>query len=50
MAWLRFSRDPAATIVIDTSNVAFIAAAGYRALQGALVAPDGLWDPASPSS
>lgn len=45
MAWLRFSRDPAATIVIDTSNVAFIAAAGYRALQGALVGPNGLWDP-----
>ena len=45
MAWLRFSRGPAATIVIDTSDVDFIAAAGYRALQTALVGPDGLWDP-----
>jgi hypothetical protein len=45
MAWLRFSRGPAATIVIDTSDVDFIAAAGYRALQAALVGPDGLWDP-----
>jgi hypothetical protein len=45
MAWLRFSGDPATTIVIDTSNVDFIAAAGYRALQAALVGPNGLWDP-----
>jgi hypothetical protein len=45
MAWLRFSRGRAATIVIDTSDVDFIAAAGYRALKAALVGPDGLWDP-----
>jgi hypothetical protein len=45
MAWLRFSRGHASTIVIDTSDVDFIAAAGYRALQAALVGPDGLWDP-----
>jgi hypothetical protein len=31
--------------VIDTSDVAFIAAAGDRAVQAALVGPDGLWDP-----
>jgi hypothetical protein len=45
MAWLRFSSDPTTTIVIDTSDVDFIAAAGYRALQAALVGPNGLWDP-----
>jgi hypothetical protein len=45
MAWLRSSSGPAATIVIDTSDVDFVAAAGYRALQAALVRPDGLWDP-----
>jgi hypothetical protein len=38
-------RSHAATIVIDTSDVDFMAAAGYRALQAALVGPDGLWDP-----
>ena len=45
MAWLRFSRDPAATIVIDTSDLDFVAAAGYRALQAALVGPTGRQDP-----
>jgi anti-anti-sigma factor len=45
MAWLRFSRDPAATIVIDTRDLDFVAAAGYRALQAALVGPDGRKDP-----
>lgn len=45
MAWLRFSSEPATTIVIDTTDVDFIAAAGYRALQAALVGPNGLWDP-----
>ncbi len=45
MAWLRFSSCPATTIVIDTSDVDFIAAAGYRALRAALVGPNGLWDP-----
>jgi hypothetical protein len=45
MAWLRFGRGHASTIVIDTTDVDFIAAAGYRALQAALVGPDGLWDP-----
>jgi len=49
MAWLRVSSDPTTTIVIDTSDVDFIAAAGYRALQAALVGPNGLWDPVSPS-
>jgi hypothetical protein len=44
MAWLRISSGPATTIVIDTSDVDFIAAAGYRAVQAALVGPDGLWD------
>jgi hypothetical protein len=45
MAWLRLSSAPATTIVIDTSGVEFIAAAGYRALLAVLVRPDGLWDP-----
>jgi hypothetical protein len=45
LAWLRASRGAAATIVIDTSDVEFIAAAGYHALQAVLVRPDGLWDP-----
>jgi hypothetical protein len=45
MAWLRVSSGPGTTIVIDTSDVDFIAAAGYRALQAALVGPNGLWDP-----
>jgi hypothetical protein len=44
MAWLRFSSDPGTTIVIDTTCVAFIAAAGYRALEAARVGPNGLWD------
>jgi hypothetical protein len=45
MAWLRFRSCPATTILIDTSDVDFIAAAGYRALIAALVGPHGLWDP-----
>jgi hypothetical protein len=45
MAWLRFSGGPGAPILIDTSDVEFISAAGYRALQAALVGPNGLWDP-----
>jgi ABC-type transporter Mla MlaB component len=45
MAWLRACSGAATTIVIDTSGVDFIAAAGYHALQAALVRPDGLWDP-----
>jgi STAS domain len=45
MTWLRLSSGPATTIVIDTSDVDFVAAAGYRALQAALVGPNGLWDP-----
>ena len=45
MAWLRAGTRPRTTIVIDTTGVDFIAAAGYRALQAALVRPDGLWDP-----
>jgi anti-anti-sigma factor len=45
MAWLRFSSDPTTTIVIDTTDIEFIAAAGYRALQSALVGPNSLWDP-----
>jgi hypothetical protein len=45
MAWLRSSSGPATTIVIDTSDVDFIAAAGYHALQAALVRADGLRDP-----
>jgi hypothetical protein len=36
---------PATTIVINTTDVDFIAAAGYRALLAALVGPNGLWDP-----
>jgi hypothetical protein len=48
MAWLRFSRGPAATIVIDTSDLDFVAAAGYRAQLAALVGPDGRPDPLSP--
>jgi hypothetical protein len=45
MAWLRFSRGPAPTILVDTTDLDFIAAAGYHALQAVLVRPDGLWDP-----
>jgi hypothetical protein len=45
MAWLRTSSGPATTIVIDTTGVDFLAAAGYHALQAALVGPNGLWDP-----
>jgi hypothetical protein len=45
MAWLRFSSDPGTTIVIDTTRVEFIAAAGYRALEATRVGPGGLWDP-----
>ena len=45
MAWIRLSSGRATTIVINTSGVDFIAAAGYRALLAALVGPDGLWDP-----
>jgi hypothetical protein len=45
MAWLRVSSHATTTIVIDTSDVDFIAADGYRALQAALVGPNGLWDP-----
>jgi hypothetical protein len=45
MAWLRFSGGPGTPILIDTSDVDFISAAGYRALQAALVGPNGLWDP-----
>jgi hypothetical protein len=44
MAWLRFSGGPGTPILIDTSDVDFISAAGYRALQAALVGPNGLWD------
>jgi anti-anti-sigma regulatory factor len=44
MAWLRFS-GPAATIVIDTGDLDFVAAAGYGALQAALAGPDGRKDP-----
>jgi hypothetical protein len=44
MAWLRISGGPATTIVINTTALEFIAAAGYRALRAALVGPDGLWD------
>jgi hypothetical protein len=46
MAWLRFSRGPAATIVIDTSDLDFIVAAGYRALLAALVGTG--WSPGPP--
>jgi anti-anti-sigma factor len=45
MAWLRLSSGPGTTIVIDTSDVDFVAAAGYRALQAALAGPNGLRDP-----
>lgn len=45
MAWLRFSRGPAPTIVIDTTDLDFVAAAGYHALQTVMVRADGLWDP-----
>jgi hypothetical protein len=34
----------AATIVIDTSDIAHVDASGYQTLQDALVGPDGLWD------
>lgn len=45
MAWLHLSGGPATTVVIDTSDVDFVSAAGYRALQAALVGPHGVWDP-----
>jgi anti-anti-sigma factor len=45
MARLRIGRGPAQTIVIETSAVDFVAAAGYRALQAALTGPDGRRDP-----
>jgi hypothetical protein len=45
MAWLRSSSGPATTIVIDRSDVDFVAAAGYHAMQATLVRADGLWDP-----
>lgn len=45
MASLRMSSRPETTIVLNTSDVDFIAGAGYRALLAALVGPDGLWDP-----
>ena len=35
---------PRTTIVIDSTGVDFIAAAGYRALRAALVGPEGVWD------
>jgi hypothetical protein len=44
MAWLRASTAPGTTIVIDTTRIDFVAAAGYRAVRAALVGPDGLWD------
>jgi hypothetical protein len=44
MAWLRFSSDPDTAILVDTTDIDFIAVAGYRALQAALVGPNGLWD------
>ena len=43
MAWLRAGTRPRTTIVIDTTGVDFIAAAGYRALRAALVGPEGVW-------
>jgi hypothetical protein len=45
MAWLRCSRGRAPTIVIDTTDLDFVAAAGYHALQEVQVRRDGLWDP-----
>jgi hypothetical protein len=47
MAWIRASSGVATTIVIDTGEIEFMAAAGYHALHAALVRPDGLWDPTS---
>src|SRR5262245_12719418 len=44
MAWLRASSGPRTTIVIDTTGVDFIAAAGYRPLQAALVGTNGVRD------
>jgi anti-anti-sigma factor len=44
MARLRASTGPRTTIVIDTTGVDFIAAAGYRALRAALVGPNAVWD------
>lgn len=45
MAWLRFSRGARPTVVIDTTDLAFISTGGYRALQAAQVGANGLWDP-----
>jgi hypothetical protein len=45
MARLRSHAGRATTIVIDTSDLDRIADAGYRALQAALIGPNGLWDP-----
>jgi hypothetical protein len=45
MARLRSGSGRAKTIVIDTSDVDRVAEAGYRALQAALVGPNGVWDP-----
>jgi hypothetical protein len=45
MARLRSDGGRAMTIVIDTNDVDRISDAGYRALQAALVRPNGLWDP-----
>jgi anti-anti-sigma factor len=44
MAWLRASSGPGTTIVIDTTDVDFIAAAGYRAVRASLVGPNHRWD------
>jgi hypothetical protein len=43
--WRCRGRRHAATIGIDTSDVDILDAAGYQALQAALVGPSGLWDP-----
>jgi anti-anti-sigma regulatory factor len=45
MAWLRGSFAHTTTIVIDTTDVGFITADGYQALQEAQVGQNGLWDP-----
>ena len=45
VAWLRSRGDPTVTIVINTTDVDFVAAAGYHALRAVLVRPDGLRDP-----
>jgi hypothetical protein len=41
----RRGRGHEATIVIDTSDLDRVDAAGYQALQAALLGPNGLWDP-----